>query len=270
MTTVDTTGLQPNLPVKGWLAPLLLLALALGGCPSTTTEFIYEGPGQPSDRASGKVPEGAIGVCKRPDGKRPPIVSEATWDHAPLCTPKTPLRFIRLGYGNTKLDPNDPAEPRMTSMMDTLKTSGTDPDGNTKMLRMLRSVQQEAKNDVNLQSRLQRASGRSFSCDYTYMLNTTSKEQAKLAGGNKCPAQAFDTKVKKETCLFNEQAPEAMWLTSAWGCASELTAAGTAQSCYRLCAYDDHCAEQVNCAVPDFDLLLCALGVCLPEKTLGK
>jgi hypothetical protein len=267
MTTVESNGLQRNPPVKLWLAPILL-ALTLGGCPSTSTEFIYEGPGQPSDRASGVVPDGANGACKRPKSKRPPIVSERLWQDARECGPKTPFRFIRMGYGNVDDPPDAEPDRRMKAMMDTLKASERDVDGNTKMLRMLRSVQQEAKGDVNLQARLQRASGRSFSCDYAYMLNTTSKELAKLAGTS-CAATAYDTKVRGDQCLFDDKLPEAVWLTSPWGCVAHTGAAGEAQSCYRLCAYDDHCAAQVNCAAPDFDLLLCALGVCLPEATEG-
>ena len=56
-----------------------------------------------------------------------------------------------------------------------------------------------------------------------------------------------------------------MWLTSAWSCVTHTGAVGEEQSCYRLCAYDDYCARQVSCAAPDIDLLLCTLGVCLPE-----
>jgi len=267
MTTVERSDPQPTPLAKLWLAPILL-ALGLGGCPSTSTEFIYEGPGQPSDRASGVVPDGANGVCRRPKSKRPPIVSERVWLDAPECTPKTPWRFLRLGYGDVDDPPNAEPDRRMQAMMDTLKAGEKDPDGNTKMLRMLRSVQQEAKGDVNLRARLQRASGRSFSCDYTYLLNTTSKELTKLAGTT-CSATAYDTKQRREECLFDEKLPEAVWLTSPWGCVSNTGVAGETQSCYRLCAYDDHCAAQVNCAAPDFDLLLCALGVCLPEQTEG-
>ena len=267
MTTVDTTRQQPNPPVKLGLVPVLL-ALTLGGCPSTSTEFIYEGPGQPSDRASGVVPDGSNGVCKRPKSKRPPIVSEQLWADAPECGPKTPFRFLRLGYGTVDDLPDSEPERRMKAMMDTLKASEKDPDGNTKMLRMLRSVQQEAKGDVNLQARLQRASGRNFSCDYTYLLNTTSKQLAKLQGTS-CAATAYDTKLRRELCLFDEKLPEAVWLTSPWGCVATTGTVGEGQSCYRLCAYDDHCAAQVNCAAPDFDLLLCGLGVCLPEQTEG-
>jgi hypothetical protein len=44
---------------------------------------------------------------------------------------------------------------------------------------------------------------------------------------------------------------------------------GEGQSCYRMCEFDDFCAAQVSCASADLDLLLCALGVCLPEKVAG-
>jgi hypothetical protein len=195
-------------------------------------------------------------------------VNPQLWEDAPECAPKTPFRFLRLGYGNVDAGPDSEPDRRMKAMMDTLKSSEKDPDGSTKMLRMLRSVQQEAKSDVILRARLQRASGRSFSCDYAYMLNTTSKELGKLAGTS-CAATAYDTKLRTDVCLFDEKLPEAVWLTSPWGCVADTGAAGEARSCYRLCAYDDHCAAQVNCAAPDFDLLMCALGVCLPEQTEG-
>src|SRR6185503_5978621 len=67
------------------------------GCAST--EFFNEGPGQPTDRASGEVPPGSIGACKLPLAKRPPIVNEKLWEDVRICTSRTPESYIRLGYG---------------------------------------------------------------------------------------------------------------------------------------------------------------------------
>lgn len=265
--TVARNASHGKLGVARWLA-LSLLAVGLCGCPGRTTEFIYEGPGQPSDRATGVVPDGANGVCRLPKSKRPPIVNPELWEHAPVCTEKTPYRFIRVGYGKATGGGDPEADRRMALLMDTLKLGATDADGNTKMLRMLRKVQQEGKADVALQSRIQRASGRSFSCDYTYLLNTMRDQQEKLSG-SACAATAYDTKARADACIFDTAVPEAKWIASPWGCVAETGTVGEGQSCYRLCAYDDHCAAQVNCAKSDFDLLLCALGVCLPEQSEG-
>jgi hypothetical protein len=251
----------------GWLAPLTL-AVTVMACHATSTEFIHEGRGQPSDRASGIVPDGSIGVCKKQHSMRPPLVNPTLWEHAPKCTDKTPYRFIRLGFGNTAQGPDVAADTRMQAFMDTLKTSTTDADGNTKMLRMLRRVQQEGKNDVDLQGRIQRGGARTFACDYSYLLSTTSEAQKKDEQGP-CPASAYDIKERTEACLFDMTRVEAQWLTGAWGCVASTETVGEGKSCYRLCEYDDYCASQVSCAAPDLDLLLCALGICLPEKYAG-
>jgi hypothetical protein len=240
----------------------------VAACHATSTEFIHEGRGQPSDRASGVVPDGSIGVCKKPYSMRPPLVSQALWEHAPPCGSKTPYRFIRLGYGQTLQGPDTAAETRMRSYMESLKSSETDADGNTKMLRMLRRVQQDGRDDVDLQARIQRGGARTFVCDYTYLLHTTSDAQKKDEQGP-CPAKAYDVKLRDEVCLFDMTRVEAQWLTGAWGCLADTDTVGEGKSCYRLCEYDDYCASQVSCAAPDLDLLLCALGICLPEKYAG-
>jgi hypothetical protein len=256
-----------NRSAVGWLAPLTL-AVTVVACHATSTEFIHEGRGQPSDRASGVVPDGAIGVCKKQHSMRPPLVDPTVWEHAQACSDKTPYRFIRLGFGDTSRGPDVKADTRMQSFMETLKTSSSDTDGNTKMLRMLRRVQQEGKNDVDLQARIQRGGARSFACDYAYLLGTTSDAQKKDEQGP-CPAKAYDTKARGEACIFDMTRAEAQWLTGAWGCVADTGTVGEGKSCYRLCEYDDYCASQVGCAAPDLDLLLCALGICLPEKVAG-
>jgi hypothetical protein len=84
-----------------------------------------------------------------------------------------------------------------------------------------------------------------------------------------CPAYAFDPKLRREVCLFDPSVKEASWLTSAWGCLAFTDTVGEGASCYRLCGYDDYCEGQVSCSAPDFDLTLCALGVCTPDRVAG-
>lgn len=241
-------------------------AAVLVGCPST--EFFYEGQGQASDRSTGTAPAGSIGACKLPRSKRPPIVSEALWDDLRVCNKRTPRRYLRLGYGKVDDPPDAPSERRVRAIMKALEEGNNVKDGNVRMSGMLRSVRREALTEPELAVRVERSSGRTFPCDYTYLFNTTEKRYKELEG-SACPARAFNPKARAEQCLFDERRTETLWLTSAWSCLAFTETVGEGQSCYRLCAYDDHCAAQSSCAAPDFDLILCSLGVCLPEKVKG-
>lgn len=252
---------------------LLLAGLALGlggaivgasGC--STTEFYNEGPGQPSDRARGSVPAGTLGVCKRPFTRKPPIVSESLWDHAKPCTSKTPESYVRLGYGHIKFRPD--AVRKVEKVMEALREGPREDRGNATMLAMLRAVREEGENDPWLKDRISKNSSRTAVCDFTYLLNTMEREVHKLQG-DRCAAEAYDPKLRTEVCLFDTSKDEATWLTSAWACVTQTGELGREQSCHRLCAYDDYCSRQVSCAAPDIDLVLCAMGVCLPEKRAG-
>ncbi|MBW2457846.1 MAG: hypothetical protein JRI68_25295 [Deltaproteobacteria bacterium] len=249
-------------------APLAfgLVGLGLIGCPSTV--FIKEGSGQPTDRASGKAPQGSVGACRERGTKRPPVVNAALWENLKPCTAKTPRRYLRLGYGKKLGKPDEEAERRMTAIMESLTSGATEQDGNTRMLGMLRTVRRQALDDPKLAARVERDNSRTFACDYSYLLNTTQKEYEKLEG-NKCPAAAYDPKQRADVCLFDTSVKETVWLTSAWSCLAFTDTVGEGGSCYRLCAYNDYCAGQVSCAQADFDLVLCALGVCMPEKVAG-
>lgn len=251
--------------LTGPIAGLVLAAAALTGCPKT--EFIDEGSGQPGDRASGIAPPGAIGACRVPNTKRPPIVNAELWGHLKECNKKTPRRYLRVGYGRAFGGNDEAAEARMKVLLETL-AKATGEDGNVAMLTTLRTVQRQALQNEELASRVERASSRTFACDYTYLLNTTRKQYEKLEG-QACPAAAYDPEMRREVCLFDTRVTEATWLTSAWGCLAFTDTLGEGRSCHRLCAYDDYCAGQVSCAQPDFDLALCAMGVCTPEKVAG-
>ena len=98
-------------------------------------------------------------------------------------------------------------------------------------------------------------------------LATARKHQQKRGGA--CPARVYDPEEHREVCLFDLKVPQAAWLTGAWSCLAFTETPGQGESCYRTCNYDDYCAAQVSCAAPDFDLVLCALGICLPEKVAG-
>ena len=247
-----------------WLGVTVIVA----GCPAT--QFINEGPGQATDAASGRVPSGAIGACRVRFSERPPLVNKALWDNLPRCTPRTPRRYLRVGFGRD-LDGKrvEQAKGNVDAIMAALKAGAEDKSGNVRMSRMLRTVQQQGLGDVRLSARVERATGRSFPCDYTYLLNTTDKQYSKLASGDTCPAYAFDPKTRRNQCLFDTSMSETTWLTSAWSCLAFTDTVGEGQSCYRLCSFDDYCAAQVSCAAPNFDLVLCALGVCTPERVRG-
>ena len=262
---------HPKLGVRHVIASfgLLLAAAVLVGCPST--QFFNEGAGQPVSQASGLAPPGSVGACRIRFFRRPPLVNPAYWENLRYCGPKTPRRYLRLGY---KAYPVEESKRRMASLMESLKVGIQVKEGNARMLSMLRTVRHEAANDPRLAARVERSSGRTSTCDYTYLLNTTEKqyEKAGAASGGApqaCPVFAWDPKLKREQCLFDERIKEARWLTSAWGCLAFTGTVGEGESCYRLCAYDDYCTAQTSCAAPDFDLVLCALGICLPEKARG-
>jgi hypothetical protein len=95
------------------------------------------------------------------------------------------------------------------------------------------------------------------------------KERSRLDAGNTCSVEAYDQKQRNEKCLFDVARSDAVWVSSAWDCVAHINELGDEQSCHRLCAYDDYCTRQVSCAASDLDLLLCVMGVCLPEQRAG-
>lgn len=255
-------------PQRWAAAALATFWLAAAGCAST--EFFNEGPGQPSDRASGSVPPGSLGVCKRAFSKKPPIVNAQLWEDAPPCTLKTPPDFIRLGYGAGAMGAATPeADKQMDKILEALRQAPKEETGNSQFVGLMRNLRDQAGKDRDLRSRVAKETARSSACDFTYMLNTMGKEHDKLFQGNKCAAFAYDPKQKTEACIFDTTSAEAVWVTGGWDCVVFTNAAGDEMSCHRLCSYDDYCARQVGCAAPDLDLLLCTMGVCLPEPRAG-
>jgi hypothetical protein len=252
------------------LVALSVPALGLGAGCATSTEFIKEGPGQPSDRASGAVPDGALGVCKVPLSKRPPLVNASLWEHAKNCNAKTPERFLRLGYGNSAgADDAAAADQEMASLLETLRDGAKVDGGNQKMVTLMRKLRELAIKDEDLRDRVSKATARTAVCDYTYMLNVMEREHLALSKDDACALRVYDPREKTEVCLFDTQLAEGRWLTSAWDCVAGVNAVGEEQSCHRLCGYDDYCTMQVSCAAGDLDLLLCVLGVCAPEPRAG-
>ncbi len=239
------------------------LVVSVGTASCASTEFVREPAGQPTDRASGAVPVGAIGVCKREGTKRPPVVSEKLWEHAKTCTAKTPDKHIRLGFSE-KDDPG--AEQQNQAILAALKDAPKEDGGNNQFVAMLRGVRQRAIENPTLRNRVSRDTTSAGACDFSYMLNTMGKSREKIER-DACTAEVYDAEERKEVCLFDAAAPEGLWLTGGWACLMNVRALGSDQSCHRLCAYDDYCARQVSCAGADVDLLLCAMGVCLPEQT---
>jgi hypothetical protein len=258
------------------IAALAVAALAVGattalGCAST--EFFYEGPGQAPDRTNGTVPAGSVGVCRRPQSRKPPIVNATLWDHAPVCTGRTPDSFIRLGYGREAaaggIQVTDPeADKQMERLVTTLGEGSDAKEGNNKLLTMLRGLQDYALRQSALRDRVTRESSRPLPCDFTFMLNIMVQERAKLEPEDACTAHAYDQKEKHDVCLFDMTVKGVPWLTSSWDCMTRVSPA-EAQSCHALCAYDDYCVRQVSCTATDVDLMLCAAGVCLPEPRTG-
>jgi len=247
----------------------LLGLLSAAGCAST--EYINEGPGQPSERASGAVPPGSVGVCKQAFTKRPAIVSQELWDHAKLCTPRTPPSHIRLGYAKDgsagqDAEAEQQADRALAALPEGMKAEG----GNNLMTSTIRSVRTYAARNDALRDRIQREPPLEHVCDFTYLLNNMSTARAKIEPDQPCTAEVFDPVLRKDVCLFDVSRPEGLWLTSGWDCVTFTGALGNEQSCYRLCGYDDYCARQVYCAAGDLDLLLCTLGVCIPEPRAAR
>jgi len=240
--------------------------LSLAGCPRTV--FYDEGPGQPSDRASGKAPPGSVGACKVPDTARPVLVDEQLWRNLDPCNKRTPRRYLRIGYRPDAVDASGVARKQL--ILEGLEAASKEDAGNIKMVTMLRTIRRIAEQDEYLKSRVERASGRSQPCDYAYLFSTTREHYEKVGDdASGCAAKVFDPKLRRDRCLFDENLPQTRWLTSAWSCLAFTETVGEGSSCYRLCAFDDHCAAQTSCAQPDFDLMLCTLGICMPEAVAG-
>jgi hypothetical protein len=194
--------------------------------------------------------------------KRPPVVSEALWENTRVCTPRTPPEHIRLGYS----EKNDAdVENQIQTILNGLKEGQKEDGGNNTMVSTVRGVRQRAGDNPTLRDRVSRDSTSGGSCDFTYLLNTMSKSREKIEH-DACTAEVYDAKEHKQVCLFDASKPEASWLTSGWACLMNVRALGSDQSCHRLCAYDDYCMKQVSCAGADVDLLLCAMGICLPQQ----
>lgn len=266
-------GFSAKHPKPLWAAAAGLgLGLAgLGGgtgCVSKT-EFPYEGPGHLSDRASGQVPEGSIGVCKLPVSKRPPIVDEKLWEDTRPCTAKTSPRTIRLGYGAgiAGAETDEEADKNVERLLAALRDSKKDDAGNNPISLAMRNLREASLRDPLLRDRVARDAGRSGACDYAYLLGSMARERSKLAQGARCAVAAYDPKAHADACLFDTSREEAVWLSGSFPCVAHTGALGEEASCFRLCGYDDYCAKQVSCAAPDIDLLLCALGVCLPDPS---
>lgn len=249
---------------------LLALPVTVGAAGCASTEYVNEGPGHPTPRASGALPPGALGVCKQPLTKRPPIVSEELWAHAKACTPNTPASYIRLGYAKDGSAGADPEAEQLAERVLAALAEGTKPEGgNNQMMSAIRAVRAYASKSDELRDRVAQDSPTEQGCDVTYMLNTMSAARSKLSPGDACTAEVFDPEARAEVCLFDKERPEALWISSGWSCMTFTGAIGQEASCHRLCGYDDYCARQVYCAAGDIDLLLCALGVCLPLPTSG-
>jgi hypothetical protein len=241
------------------------LGLVFGGCGST--EYFYEGAGVPPDRATGAVPPGALGVCRLEGTHRPLILNPKLWENAHVCTARTPRNYFRLGVsGESTTGPNFQAEQQ--NLLAILKEGQNETTGNNHLVKYMRALHDYGLKDPRLKMRVARDSSRPSTCDYTYILNMMHRERTKLEG-DKCPATVYDQQVRTEVCLFDTTRPEVVWLTSSWSCVAQTGASEEQQSCHRLCGYDDYCAKQVNCTGRDVDLLLCALGVCLPELRAG-
>ena len=246
---------------------LLTAAAVMVGCPGTSTIFIDEGPGLASDRASGKAPPGTVAACKVRDSKRPPIINPALWKNLKPCTSRTPRRYLRVGFSTTKGAPDLAAERRLASMMEGVELGMAEAQGNVKILGAIRALQQEAVRVPTLANRVERYSARSQACDYARFLNTADKRRK--AADDKCSVYAYDPAERRESCLFDSNVPAGMWLTSGWDCVAFTNTVGEGGSCHRMCAYDDYCSAQAGCTANDFSLVMCALGVCLPDKVAG-
>jgi hypothetical protein len=240
---------------------------SVSGC-GTSTEFYNEGPGYPTDRSTGTVPDGVLGVCRQPNTARPIIADAKLWEHARTCTPRTPARFIRLGYTTSAGNEAD-AIKEQEAILAVLKDGQKDEGGNNKLVSLMRALHERGAKDATLRERVSRQTTHDYICDYAYLLGTMARQRDKLAPGDKCAAKAFDSSIRAETCLFDTTRDETVWLTSSWSCVTHTDTLGAESSCFRLCAYDDYCAKHVSCATPDVDLTMCALGVCVPLARAG-
>ena len=264
--------MQDRTATRGFAAALamgfLFGLLPAAGCAST--EYINEGPGQPSERASGALPPGSVGVCKQPFTKKPPIINAEVWDHAKTCSPKTPGSYIRLGYARAGSAGEDPETEKLVEhVLATVPEAQKVDTGNNQMTSAVRSVRTYAAKNAALRDRIAKEPQLEHVCDFTYLLNTMSAARSKLKADDLCTAKVFDPQARKDVCLFDMSRTDVLWLTSSWDCVTFTGALGNEQSCYRLCGYDDYCARQVYCAAPDLDLVLCTMGVCLPEPRQG-
>ena len=262
----SVTGIAAKLGVAA--GALLGLGVVIAGC-GTSTEFINEGPGVPTDRSTGTVPDGVLGVCRQPNTARPIIADQKQWEHARTCTPRTPARFIRLGYTPVSATNEADALKEQEAILTVLKEGSRDEGGNNKLVGLMRALHERGLKDASLRERVSRQTTHDYICDYGYLLNTMARERAKLAQGDKCAAKAYDSVQRGESCLFDTARDETVWLTSSWSCVTHTGALGAESSCFRMCAYDDFCAKHVSCATPDVDLTLCALGVCVPLARAG-
>jgi hypothetical protein len=247
---------------------LLALGAVIGAC-STSTEFINEGPGLPTDRATGTVPEGVNGVCRMPNTARPIIADLKLWEHARTCTPRTPARFIHLGYRPVAATNEADALKEQELVLAEIKAGEAEGGGNNRLVALMRNLHERGLKDPNLRDRVSRQTTHDYICDYSYLLGTMSHQRDRLYPGEKCAARAYDSVARGETCLFDISRDETVWLTSSWSCITHTSALGTESSCFRMCGYDDFCAKHVSCATPDIDLTMCALGVCVPEARAG-
>jgi hypothetical protein len=255
---------------KAAVAAGLLCALGLGGAAcATSTEFYNEGPGLPTDKATGTVPEGVLGVCRMPNTARPVIVDVKLWEHARTCTPRTPARFVHLGYTPLNATNEADAIKEQELILAEIKAGQVDEGGNNRLVALMRNLHERGLKDPTLRSRVSRQTTRDYTCDYTFLLNTMSRQRDRLFKGEKCATRAYDSVVRGETCLFDVARDESVWLTSSWSCVTHTSTSGDESSCFRMCGYDDYCAKYVSCATPDVDLTMCALGVCVPEARAG-
>ena len=249
------------------LIALALLVPLSTGLSCASTEYFPEGSGVPTDRASGAVPAGSLGACKRPGTKRPVLVSQQLWDDIKPCAPSTPVGWVRLGYGRAV--PNDAeADKQAEVLLQSVRDAQKPETGNSQFSATLRSLRTQALKDEALRDRVSRDPVQQ-TCDPGYLLSTMAKERAKLEQGRPCAAEVYDPKQRTEVCLFDTGRAEASWLGASWDCLTHTGAVGQEESCHRLCGYDDYCAQQVSCSASDVDLVLCSLGVCLPEARAG-
>lgn len=256
------------------IASLLVLATsglgAAAGCSST--EYPPEGRGRPSDRATGTVPAGSLGACRRADTKRPPLVAEKLWEETKVCNARTPATFVRLGYGvkDQEGEIDKLVDATLKAVKDAREIDKSNPDqAKGILLGVVRALKEYAPKDELLRRRVSKHSSLPYACDLFYLLENTNKERARLTDGNRCAAQVFHPEARAEVCLFDTTKDDLVWLTSSWDCTANSPAITEAQSCHRLCAYDDYCTRQAGCAAADMDLVLCAMGVCLPEARAG-